>query len=313
MGTFIGHISPGIAFLSFGLLYAVRFSSLLARGQRTLCLPGTARRPGVRGCVGRVPAEGVMKVVYSTVAVLAEFFYPPGVDKLHMYNPDKPGYPFIHPNEWQHATMYAYFALSGWVDIISQACLPRRVHLCERVAIALPFYIEALLLYHHAHGKQQVESTVHSLLLLACLLVCVVLTAELWRPNEPLLWFAKTCLVMVKGSWLLHAAFILYRPFLGQPWADGDMANLMFLTNFFCWHLALNASLLLAIYWFTALWLSRCRRCRRHLAGANSAFHHAKDALVFNLPTTDGTTSRVEYHAVRAAEEETHLLQECEP
>ncbi|XP_038673102.1 transmembrane epididymal protein 1-like [Scyliorhinus canicula] len=306
MGTFIGHISPGLAFLSFGILYAFKFSLMVLRGQK-MQLVSPARPPGLRGCLKRIPPEGVMKIVYGTLAVAAEFFYPPGVYKLTLYNRERADYPFIHPNEWQHATMYSYFALSGWVDIISQACLPRRVVLVESIAIALAFYTEALLLYSHMHGKERVENSVHSLLLLACFLVCLILTAEIWRPNDPVLWFAKTCLVMTQGTWLLHAAFILYRPFTGRPWKADDMTNLMFVTSFFCWHVALNMALLLAIFSLTGLWHSRC--CGRE---AGPAFQGAKPAFSLLLERVHGGGLPSQYAKLQAAEEETQLLQECD-
>ncbi|XP_069753109.1 transmembrane epididymal protein 1-like [Narcine bancroftii] len=307
MGTFIGHISPGFAFLSFGILYSFKFSLLLLRGEK-IPLVSAPRPAGFRSCLKRIPIEGVLKLLYGTLAVMAEFFYPPGVYKLILYNKEKPDYPFVHPNEWQHVTMYAHFALSGWVDIINQACLSRRVFLYESIAIAIPFYIEALLLSNHMHGKEQVENSVHTMLLLACFLVCLVLTVELWRPNDPILWFTKTCLVMIQGTWLLHAAFILYKPLTGKPWKDNDMANLMFVINFFCWHIALNILLLLAIFGLTAFWLNRCSR-----RGRNPAFQRSKETLDFHLEMADGAAPRAEYEKLHAVEEETHLLQECDP
>ncbi|XP_078420680.1 transmembrane epididymal protein 1-like [Cetorhinus maximus] len=305
MGTFIGHISPGLAFLSFGILYAFKFSLMVLRGEK-IQLVSAARPRGYRSCLRRIPAEGVMKIVYGTLAVMAEFFYPPGVNKLIIYNKEQPDHPFIHPNEWQHVTMYSYFALSGWVDIISQACLPRRLFLLENIAITLAFYTQALILHSHMHGKERVENSVHTLLLLACFLVCLILTVEIWRPNDHVLWFTKTCLVMTQGTWLLHAAFILYKPFTGKPWKSDDMANLMFVTNFFCWHIALNTILLLAIFSLTGLWLSRCS-CR----GSGSALPNTK-TLNSYLKWADGTGVPSEHDKLQAVEEEIQLLQECD-
>ncbi|XP_067850748.1 transmembrane epididymal protein 1A-like [Heptranchias perlo] len=304
MGTFIGHISPGLAFFSFGILYAVKFSLMVLRGEKIQLL-SPSRTSGFRSCFKRIPIEGIMKIVYGTLAVMAELFYPPGVYKLIIYNKEKPDYPFTHPNEWQHITMYSYFALSGWVDIISQACLPRRLFLFENIAITIAFYIEALLLYSHMHGKERVENSVHTLLLLTCFLVCLILTVELWRPNDHILWFTKTCLVMIQGTWLLHAAFILYKPFTGKPWKEDDMANLMFVTNFFCWHIALNIILLVAIFSLTGLWLSRCSR-----RGESSALQDATERFSFHLEWADGTGPRSEYGKLQPAEEEMQLLQE---
>ncbi|XP_029473035.1 transmembrane epididymal protein 1 [Rhinatrema bivittatum] len=255
MGTFIGHISPGLAFLSFGLFYAFRFSWMVLNGERIQYVDrGKAHvRSGSLSFLRTLPLDGVLKVIYGTLAVMAEFFYPPGVNKFYFYLREDPDSQFRNPNEWQHVTMYGYFAFSGWIDIVSQSCMPRRLILLEQVAITVAFYITTLLLKFHVHGKEDVENQVHALLLLTCFFTSLILTAEIWKPNYRRLWFSKTCLVMVQGTWLLHAAFILYRPPTGKRWDSTNMNNLMFLTNFYCWHLAVDAMLLAAIFGSTSL------------------------------------------------------------
>nr|XP_033814670.1 transmembrane epididymal protein 1 [Geotrypetes seraphini] len=257
MGTFIGHISPGLAFLSFGLFYAFRFSWMVLKGERIQYAERRKLRiqSGFHGFLCALPLDGVLKVFYGTLAVMAEFFYPPGVNKLYFYLQEDADLQFRNPNEWQHVTMYGYFAFSGWLDIVSQACLPRRLVLLEQIGITVAFYITILLLKFHMHDKEEVENRIHMLLLLTCFLTSLILTVEIWKPNYRRLWFSKTCLLMVQGTWLLHAAFILYRPPTGKRWDSTNMANLMFLTNFYCWHVAMNALLLAAVFGLTALLL----------------------------------------------------------
>ncbi|XP_030071951.1 transmembrane epididymal protein 1A [Microcaecilia unicolor] len=266
MGTFIGHISPGLAFLSFGIFFAFRFSWMVLNGERIQY--AERRKPkmqlGFRSFLCTLPVDGVLKVIYGTLAVMAEFFYPPGVNKFYFYLREDADFQFRNPNEWQHVTMYGYFAFSGWVDIVSQTCLPRRLVLLEHVGITVAFYITTLLLKFHMHGKEEVENRVHTLLLLTCFLTSLILTAEIWKPNYRQLWFSKTCLVMIQGTWLLHAAFILYRPPTGKRWDSTNMANLMFLTNFYCWHVAVNALLLAAIFGLTTLLYRLHLRSKRH-------------------------------------------------
>ncbi|MEE6522163.1 hypothetical protein FKM82_020578 [Ascaphus truei] len=259
MGTFIGHISPGLAFLSFGLLYASRFSWMVMSGGRDQY---PLRAAPSQGFLRKLPLEGVMKLVYGMLALLAEFFFPPGVQKLHIFQSNDPEFRFQNPNEWQHATMYGAFCLSGALDVVSQSCLHRRCPLLEHMGVTAAFFITTLLLRFHAHGKEAVEVHVHSLLLLTCALTCAILTTEIWLPNQRRLWFAKTWLVLVQGTWLLHAAFILYRPPTGRRWDEAVPADLMFLTTFYCWHLALDAGLLAAVFWATSILHRRGRSVR---------------------------------------------------
>uniref|UniRef100_A0A6I8NBI1 Transmembrane epididymal protein 1 n=1 Tax=Ornithorhynchus anatinus TaxID=9258 RepID=A0A6I8NBI1_ORNAN len=181
-------------------------------------------------------------------------FYPPGTNKLALVDWGDPARPFLFPSEWQHVTMFGFFALSGWVDLASWVWLARRRVGLERAALALAFHVLALLLLTHSQGKDPVENRVHSLLLLPTFLTALVLTVELWAPDQPQLWVAKTWLLLVQGSWLLQTAFVLYRPPSGQPWRGDSPADLMFLSTFFCWHLALGIGVLATIYGLSALW-----------------------------------------------------------
>ncbi|XP_053565038.1 transmembrane epididymal protein 1A-like [Bombina bombina] len=250
MGTFIGHISPGLAFFSFGLLYSIRYSWMVLNGDREQY---RSRTKPARNFLCSLPVEGVMKMFYGLMAVLAEFFFPPGVQKLHFFQPGDPEFHFVNPNEWQHATMYGYFCLSGALDIVSQSCLHQRCPLLEHMSVTAAFFVTTLLLKFHAHGKEAIEVQVHSLLLLTCALTCAIFIVEIWWPNQRKLWFAKAWLVLIQGSWLFHAAFILYRPSTGHKWDSGSPVDLMFLTTFYCWHLALNAGLMGALFWATSL------------------------------------------------------------
>ncbi|KAM9315932.1 transmembrane epididymal protein 1A-like [Gastrophryne carolinensis] len=249
MGTFIGHISPGLAFLSFGLLYAVRFSWMVLDGCRVQYEPRIRTK---RRFWKTLPVEAIMKLIYSFMAVLAEFFFPPGVQKLRFFDLHDPNYHFANPNEWQHATMYGYFCLSGILDVVSQSCLQKRSPMLEHVGVTAAFLITTLLLKFHNHGKEMVEVQVHQMLLLTCAVTCAIMIFEIWHPNYRRLWFTKAWLVTVQGTWLFHAAFILYKPPTGHQW-EPEPANMMFLTTFYCWHLTLDAGLIALLYWLTSI------------------------------------------------------------
>ncbi|XP_077146206.1 transmembrane epididymal protein 1 [Ranitomeya variabilis] len=250
MGTFIGHISPGLAFLSFGLLYAIRYSWMVLNGCRVQYGPRNNKN---KKFWKTLPIEAIMKLIYGFMAVMAEFFFPPGVQKLRFFRSDDPEYRFQHPSEWQHATMYGYFCLSGLLDIVSQSCLQKRCPLLEHAGVTAAFSITTLLLKFHGHGKEAVEVQVHHLLLLTTAVTSLIMIVEIWQPDHRRLWFTKAWLVTVQGTWLLHAAFILYSPPTGHAWASEDPANLMFLTTFYCWHLTFDAGLMGVLFWITLI------------------------------------------------------------
>ncbi|XP_028918564.1 transmembrane epididymal protein 1A-like [Ornithorhynchus anatinus] len=254
MATFLGHVLPGLVFLLFGFYYALLVSRALLRGQRFLCPPRPPRSQTGASWLQRVPAEGLVKAFCSMTVILTEFFYPPGANRLVLLDREDPARRFLYEDAWQHFTMYAFFMVSGWVDVLSQTWLARRREGLERAALALAFHVLTVLLLSHSQGKNALESRVHTLLLLPAGILALVLTVELWAPDQPQLWIARSWLIMVFGSWLLQTAFVLYRPPSGRPWQTNNPSELMFLTTFFCWHLALCAALLAAVYVLCALW-----------------------------------------------------------
>ena len=53
--------------------------------------------------------------------------------------------------------MYMSFAISGVVDIVSQKVLKERLIALEKAAVAAAFFITALLLFYHKHGKVRAD------------------------------------------------------------------------------------------------------------------------------------------------------------
>ncbi|KAL0590490.1 Transmembrane epididymal protein 1 [Plecturocebus cupreus] len=84
----------------------------------------------------------------------------------------------------------------------------------------------------------------------------------------------ETFLILMMGSWLMQAGFILYRPVSGYPWQDDDISDIMFVTTFFSWHVMIDASCLLGIYGFSSFW-HRCYTPSLKLTGPKEAPYYA--------------------------------------
>nr|XP_044999484.1 LOW QUALITY PROTEIN: transmembrane epididymal protein 1A [Jaculus jaculus] len=79
--------------------------------------------------------------------------------------------------------------------------------------------------------------------------------AEPWALGAVRLWLMETFLFLMMGTWLMQAAFILYKSVSGYPWEDDDS---MFVTTSFCRHLVISALCLLGIYSFASFWYRHC-------------------------------------------------------
>lgn len=92
----------------------------------------------------------------------------------------------------------------------------------------------------------------HCLLLIPVFLLALVLTIQVWVPDQLQLWMLKAWVLLFLGSWLL------YTPLSRQPWRADSHTDLAFLTIFFCWHLGLGAAMLAAVCGLCSLWHHHC-------------------------------------------------------
>ncbi|XP_037001543.2 transmembrane epididymal protein 1-like [Artibeus jamaicensis] len=254
MGKFSGHIYPGLYLFCYGLHQAMVVFKTRIVGDSLL---NSSCPPGSKGRWARlweISYGGWVKIVTgSLLTVYVIFCLDDGMVLMNRELPPR----FMYPKEWQHLTMFILLSLSGCADVTSKNLLPRRCVLLERGALVLTFHVLLMLLVSHVRDSTGVELQVHGLLILVVFLLMLVLTVELWAPNEFLLSLIETFLFLTMGSWLVQAGFILYRPVTGYPWEDDDISDIMFVTTFFCWHMMTNALCLLGIYGISSFWLRR--------------------------------------------------------
>ncbi|XP_047731974.1 transmembrane epididymal protein 1A-like [Prionailurus viverrinus] len=257
MGTLEGHLLPGICLLFFSLHYSVMVSLALLRGQKFLKPPLTPKEKRGHRWWQLVPVEGMMKVAISLTGIITEFFYPPGVNRMMMVDWEDPRRPFVFYDNWYHVTMYGFFTLSGVVDIVSRACQAQQNVKLERAAEALAFCVLVLLMACHLENKGTLEVRMHLLFVAPTFLVTLVITIEVWVPDQPTLWVLKTWMGLVLSTWMLQLCVLMYVPPSGQPWRAENPGDLAFLLIFFCWHLGFGAIVLAAVYGLCSLWHHR--------------------------------------------------------
>ncbi|KAM5202965.1 transmembrane epididymal protein 1A-like [Hipposideros larvatus] len=250
MGTFTGHVYPGLFLISYGLYQATVVSKavIVSDSLPNSCLP---RNKGRWARLWEISYRGLLKMVTGSILIAYEISCTKG--GLILMDRELPPR-FMYPKEWQHITMFILLTLNGCVDVMSKNLLPRRCVLLERGAGALTFYVLLMLLVSHVQGSTGVELQTHCLLILVVFLLMLVLTIELWAPDALHLSLIETFLFLMMGSWLVQAGFILYRPVSGYPWQDDDISDIMFITTFFCWHVMINALCLLGVYGISSFW-----------------------------------------------------------
>ncbi|KAF6076109.1 hypothetical protein HJG60_018720 [Phyllostomus discolor] len=252
MGGFEGHLYPGLSLFFYGLYH----TRLVYRALICNCpVQYAPRRPWRKGGWARLQQiyyVGLVKILSACILVAQELHSVPGHFVLitKMYYQKN----FLYRKQWQHLTMYMTFFLSGCADVVSQNLLPQRCATLEQGAQALGVLMLLLLMVSHMQDTEGVELQSHMLLTQAIFLLLFVVIAELWAPNTPQLWLLKAFLYMMIGSWLMQIGFMLYKPISGYTWMDNDKNDIIFVTTFFCWHVAFIAMVMVWVYGFSFWW-----------------------------------------------------------
>ncbi|XP_062983701.1 transmembrane protein 45A [Elgaria multicarinata webbii] len=250
MGNFKGHALPGSFFLLFGLWWSVKYPIMhLCRRKKNSSSLGS--KAGLRRLEF---TEGIIKTAFALIGMVAEQFVPDG-PHLKLYSYEKKQWD--HLMNWQHATMYLFYGISGLVDIVAHSTNVLPVAL-DRMMLSLAVSVEGFLFYYHIHGRAMLDLHVHQLLLVAIFATAICIFLEVFFRGIVVLEMFRTSLCILQGSWFWQIGFVLYPPSGSPEWNQMDHNNIMFLTMCYCWHYAF-ALLIMALNYTIVSWVVRSR------------------------------------------------------
>lgn len=275
MGSFVGHVLPGCFFSVFGLWWIWRFWYLYfcsspSRGQSVqdrypLWLPCPIRR---RCCLRwrcrPFVFEPLIKITFSCIGMVGELTWGEWTITDRHGN-------FIHLNNFEHATMFSFFLLSGVVEILVACRLPCQLpDGIDRLALCLAFTVEGLLFMYHLDpgSRSELDIRLHVLLCYAILGCSLSLLLELWHRDSILAVLTRAFFTSLQGSWFIQVAFILYGP--SSAWWENSghgKASTDFVGMAFCWHLFANSLVVLVLFYLTGATLTCRGRLNRIVTG----------------------------------------------
>ncbi|XP_046876514.1 transmembrane protein 45B [Hypomesus transpacificus] len=230
MANFKGHALPGSFFLLFGLWWSVKHP-----------LQHCWRKQQAKGRQKPHPfftrmdlIEGIIKIFFAFVGIMAEQFVPDGP---HAQLYDHEDQSWVKLMNWQHSTMYLFYGISGIADILSFSS-PSAPPGLDRLGLSMALFVEGFLFYFHIHMRPPLDSHIHSLLLVAVFGGSASTLLEVFLKDNLLLELIRASLAVLQGSWFYQIGFVLY-PLNGQEWNLELHDNVMFVTMCFCWHLAM--------------------------------------------------------------------------
>uniref|UniRef100_A0AAY4DYQ6 Transmembrane protein 45B n=1 Tax=Denticeps clupeoides TaxID=299321 RepID=A0AAY4DYQ6_9TELE len=231
MGSFQGHALPGSFFLIVAQWWAVKYSLWYATRRKKSASAGRLATRTTQRCLEVI--EGAAILSFSIIGMLAEQFAAGG-PKLRLY--DYTEHHWEQLNNWQHATMYLFFALSGATTLTVHTTEFAPLAL-DRLLLAIAFFAEGFLFLYHLYGRDMLDVHVHQLLLYAIFGGALISFMEVFHRGNILLELLRTTLCLLQGSWFWQIGFVLYPP-SEVKWDLQDHSNKMFITVCYCWHLA---------------------------------------------------------------------------
>lgn len=274
MGSFNGHLLPGVFFFLFGLrwTYAIfsKYYLLMVRRERQM-MAATGHGSGGGGAAGSggsggsdhhhhrhhrtpslgfrstafypthsvcriVPLEPWIVMISTAIGVLAEF--------ITGFSNGR----FVNFGNIQHILMYTAFGLFGAVGVGTTSKMPFIPPGTEYAMLSLSLFVEMILFVYHLHGRTPLDIHVHQLLIVAIGTSLVMVVFEYFNRDNVLASLCRAFSSLLQGSWFIQVGFILYNPFSwATPWAEHDHSQMMTVTSVFAFHILANVILMAAI------------------------------------------------------------------
>lgn len=250
MGSFLGHVIPGIFFILFALWWSLMTPLKYLKIRKVINgrvkINIKYKTSPTMACIccssvlQKYPIESIVKLVFALIGMLIEG--PTGF-KFNNSNPSSWYYMATHA---QHLTMYAAFLIDAIVEILVhfKVNLPSKI---DFVCGIFAYSCEGLLFQFHLHGKDQLDAHLHILLVIAIYACALSTILELINPYNVLFTYGRILFTFLQGTWFLQIAFVLYPPIkaLEGQWDPKNDQHIMFITTIFVWHFFIIFMLLL--------------------------------------------------------------------
>ncbi|XP_015994775.2 transmembrane protein 45B [Rousettus aegyptiacus] len=266
MANFKGHALPGSFFLIVGLWWSVKYPLKYFHQKR--------KRSQYYQRLEII--EAAIRTLFSIIGILAEQFVPDG-PHVHLYSENH----WIKLMNWQHSTMYLFFAISGVIDMLTY--LNTHVPLgVDRLVMAVATFNEGFLFYHHVHNRPPLDQYIHSLLLCAVFGGTLSIFLEVIFRDNIVLELFRTSLTILQGTWFWQIGFVLFPPFGAPKWDQKDDSNIMFITMCFCWHYLAALCITAVNYSLVCCLLTRLKRHGGEIIGIQmlKSDHKYQEALL---------------------------------
>ena len=264
MGSFQGHLYPGLVFATLALWWTFQSLNRYFRSLRTntyfkssITYPCTC----LCGKLKRWPVESIIKMVLVTLQFSVE-----------MYNGIFRGCYYACAT---HATMLFFFILGSGVEIMVHFKVPLPKDI-EYLANVLAVVIEGMMFKLHVEGTNELNVRVHSLLGYVIYACAIIGCLEMKYRHSLTVTICRFYFFFLQGTWLCQMALILYNPFPNaEKWKPDDRSQHHLVGMMFAWHCAAVFLVMFIIIW--GMW-------RRHTRDVGDDKDCARRGLLHDDP-----------------------------
>lgn len=264
MGTFAGHILPGVGFALIGIWHL--FNTIRNYVEAPWNFHSRPWFPTRWGGKYVRYLEPLAIIIGSCTSIAAELFICPA---SHQPWADDWSIPSNHLNNFEHSTISFFFVFYGATCLASDAL---KVHLPRgllHVMGAFAFSQELMLFHFHSADHMGLEGHYHWLLQLPiCVGVLAALT-EIAAPKAFIVSFLRSVAILFQGLWFVQMGLTLYVPSLvptgcellreqrhwevrcGSLGSEADMRAKALANLYFSWYLV--AALLFSISLYVSM------------------------------------------------------------
>ena len=168
--------------------------------------------------LSHIPIEPILKLLLAFSGVLVESF----LDIVDDENGHKRLITFVyqlHHNEqgqmtdvakFQHIILYGTIALSGFMDLITLYLkLPPHT---SQFFFSLAFWVEGILLFFRSSCRPELGMYVYYIWAFLAFATACFSLMRMWQAYHTLINLCLSCCIILQGSWLVQAGFLIYPP-----------------------------------------------------------------------------------------------------
>lgn len=238
---FYGHLTAGSAFILAGIFWMARFSMNLNRKSDNKC-----KRNGTT--VRLIPWEGIYWLSVGSFALIQILRVPFFRLKL---TEDDGEFSVDSLQGWQHLALGLPFAVHGATRILSASSLfSLKLEDCVDPTGILACGMFSLITFLHTYARDPLDAHIHYIHAMTALSTTLFYAAEYFSLkdiNKTKFFFPKALSMLLQGSWMFQAGFILDPP-NGVRWQRDNFVNIMFISTTFVGHIFADIVILIIVY-----------------------------------------------------------------